>query len=441
MQGTPSLLWRATLAGVWQDTDGLKAGNSLSQSIRETLSRTAAVVSLYSPNYFASDYCVFEREAFEKLCGAEIRCETYSRLINVVIRSNDDVKRFASGDRLYANLCDAGGPLKVGSEPFRQELGKLVQALKGLLETMRKKAPKVYVSLPSAGREDDSNTFISKKTEELLQNLSQWGYARTTEFHPGFYRDADLEEEIRASLLSVHLVFDVSDPLTRRQIEATLRAGVPMLVWLAESARGDRAGWIAEKVPGKNREYSEDAFPDFCDRVRNFLEGLANPPVPNAKSGPAKTVFVLRHPQVDSKATASLRNRLIAKNLSVTFENKDADWDAIHGVLVYQKDATVNWFKTKLEFVANKPLVRAACPVSPPDKSQARQVADDFLFRPPSAFDPKDPRILLEGDQHDDLRPFIDAVLCSAQANGGNLQPQPGWAAAGGAAAGALPEI
>src|SRR5262249_32133145 len=163
------------------------------------------------------------------------------------------------------DLTDPSGPLVVGSERFREKLANLVQAIKGVLEEMRQRAPKVYVALPGAAGE--SNDVLSQKAEALLEELSQAGYARSTEGHPGFYRAQELQDEIRASLLSVHMVADSTDTLVRRQIDAALRAGVPMLVWLTGAARDAKPEWVVNTVPAANREYSVETFTTFCDRV------------------------------------------------------------------------------------------------------------------------------------------------------------------------------
>src|SRR5262245_37367534 len=58
---------------VWQDTERLKPGFALTQSIREALGKTAVVVSLFSPAYLGSGYCAEERASFERQCGDRLR--------------------------------------------------------------------------------------------------------------------------------------------------------------------------------------------------------------------------------------------------------------------------------------------------------------------------------------------------------------------------------
>jgi hypothetical protein len=396
---------------VWQDVERLKPGFALTQSIREALSKTAVVISLYSPNYLASGYCAEERSTFEQLCGDRLRIGESSRLINVIIRSTPDVVRLASRD-LFATLANNNGPLVIGSDPFRDQFIRVVQAVKALLEGMRREFPKVYVALNGPSGNPDLDARITKATVKLLEDLSQAGYARTTEIHPGFYSsDADIEDEIHTAKVSVHLVGQPSDPLARRQIEAACRANVPVLVWLAEDAREQDAEWIRKTIPAPGREYSTAAFEVFCDRVKEML--ARNVARPAAESLPArpKTVFLLRNARIptDREGAESVRRRLEAQRLSVTFDTKS--WDVLDGVLVYQKAAEDKWFETKLAYVMNAPVVRAACTIPPPDKKRAVQAAQDYNFKPAPDIDRQDPRLLLKGDAHQDLQPFVEAVL------------------------------
>jgi hypothetical protein len=395
---------------VWQDTERLKTGYSLNQSLQEALGKTAIVLSLYSPGYLASGYCADERGSFQRQCGDAVRLGASSRLMNVIIRSSDDVVRLAATEDLFASLATPAGPLTIGSDAFRSEFVKLVSAVKTLLERLRQQFPKVYVALTGAGADPKAAASVAKEIEGLLEDLSHAGYARTTEIHPGFYSDFQLEHEIRGAKASVHLVADPFDPLTRRQIEAACRADVPVLVWLAPpAAQGSGLEWIRRTVHGRQREYSTGPFSTFCERVRHVLQHADERPVNDPARGPMKTVFVVRHPRFDRDGAEVIRRRIEARGVAVTYEMPG--WNALDGVLVYHRKADDDWFATKLRFVANAPVVRAACTVPPPDKSKALQAAQDYLFMPIPAVNVADPRILLEGDDQHHLQPFVQAVL------------------------------
>jgi hypothetical protein len=393
---------------VWQDKERLKPGFLLTESIRAALSRTAAFVSLYSPSYLASGYCAAERKFFTEACGRPVESGTASRLVNVVIRTSGEVDALLRPNDLHARLCGPHGPLPQGSTEFQAEFQRLVDSLTATLKLLRNQAPKVYVSLPDNAAPDDT---LSKHTIKLLEDLSTAGYARTSEVHPAHWGDTQLEDEIRTARLSVHLVADPTDALTRRQIEAALRAGVPVEVWLSESARTSASDWVRNRVPGPGREYSEDTFTAFCRRVQEILTRSAEPAVPAAPVTNARKVFVLFNPQQDKEAAAAIRRRLVSRSLNVTFELPS--WDDVHGVLVYHKGADDTWFESKLETVTNVPVIRAACIVPPPDKDHARALAQDYRFTPPSDMlsPEQDAGLLLEGDDHEHLQPFVNAVL------------------------------
>src|SRR5712692_1221351 len=193
--------WGDRRATVWLDENRMKPGYSIGETIKQALAGSAAVVSLYSPNYLASGYCGAERREFETLCGDGIRCGNVSRLLNAILGSDANVRRAAAGSSLYADFTRGGIPLAFDSSDFGVEMGKLVSALVELLTTMREQFPSVYVALPVEPGSD-----AGRKTIEILNVLSAAGYRRTSEFHPEFYhRDSpELQEEIRGGLLSVH---------------------------------------------------------------------------------------------------------------------------------------------------------------------------------------------------------------------------------------------
>jgi hypothetical protein len=398
--------WGDRRASVWWDENRVKPGYVIGDAIKQALARTAAVVSLYSPGRLASGYCAAECREFETLCGAGIRVGSASRLLNVILRQNADVRQATTGSSLYADFTRGGVPLSFDSADFATEMGKLASALAELLTAMRQQFPSVYVSL-----QVEPGSGAGQKTIEMLNALSTAGYRRTSEIHPLNYHPDRLQEEIRGALLSVHVVDDPADDLALRQIRAAAGAGKPMLVLLSDPVRRSPAAEeIYKIVPGKGREVTTEYFSEFRDRVVQKMLPLivsGRWPEPASTVRTRKSVFFLYHPQKDVAEAASVLRRL-QNDFEVTRQGgPTGEADA---VLVYQKEAGDRWFETKLSAIKEMRGVKAAWPVPPPDKGAAQRAASDFKFKHPAEIDRSDPRILLNNADPDPLQPFVDLV-------------------------------
>ena len=105
--------WGRRDATVWWDEHRIKPGDAIRGTIIDALNRSATVVSLCSPEYRASGYCMKERAEFERACSRDggIKVENTSRLLNAIVLSTDDVRHFAGGPgSLYADFSSSGFP-------------------------------------------------------------------------------------------------------------------------------------------------------------------------------------------------------------------------------------------------------------------------------------------------------------------------------------------
>jgi len=401
--------WGGRGATVWWDEHRIRPGDAIRRTIVDALNRSAAVVSLCSPNYLGSGYCMEERAEFESACARDggILVENTSRLLNTIVRSSDDVRHFAGGPgSLYADFTAGGFPPAFASSPCKKAMEDLAGAIAGLLAKMRARFPAVYVSLPIETENEPGQNTIG-----MLKSLSAAGYRRTSERHPCGLADPALAEETRGALLSVHIVDDPADGLAGRQIQAALGTGKPMMVWLSEAARKSaKADEIRRSVAGFGRECWEGLFSEFRDRVIQLLPPIARgewPERPRAVRE-KKTVLFLYNAQKDRGDDADSVFRRLRNQFEVT--RNGLPNEATDGVLVYQKEAGDVWFQNKLSAVKDMQGVKAAWPVPPPTKDTAHRIASDFKFRPAPEFDPSEKRLLLTGAEADPLDTFIELV-------------------------------
>jgi hypothetical protein len=404
--------WGGRGATVWWDEHGMRPGDSIRGTIIDALDRSAAVVSLCSPHYLSSGYCMDELAAFETACARDggIRVGNASRLLNAILRPREDVRQFASAPgSLHADFSSGGAPLAFGCDAFKAEMERLALALANLLTAMRERFPAVYVSLPV-----ETENEAGQNTKGMLESLSRAGYRRTSEHHPGGLAFPALTEEIHGALLSVHIVDDPASGLTVRQIEAARGADKPILVWLSERARrSDRADGIRTAVAGRGRECCEGLFSEFRDRVMQLLPRIEKGewPEPRQSVRGRKTVLFLYNARTEANEPDSAPRRVL-RRLENDFDVKriGGPTDETDGVLVYQQDAADRWFENKLGVVKDMRGVKAAWPVPPPDKGTAERIASDFKFRPAPEFSIDDKRLLLTTADPDPLGTFIEFV-------------------------------
>jgi hypothetical protein len=397
--------WGGRGAAVWWDERRMKPGDSIRGTILDALNRSATVVSLCSPSYLSSGYCMEERTVFENACARDggLRVDNACRLLNAILRPRDDVRRFAGGPgSLYADFSSGGVPLAFGSLAFNAELEKLALALANLLTAMRDRFRPVYVSLPV-----ETENELGQNTRGMLESLSVHGYRRSSEVHPGFLYDSALQAEMRSAILSVHLVDDPADDLTIRQIDAAKAINKPMLVWLSEAARRSaKADELRRSVAARGRECSEGLFSEFRDRVLELVpraeKGQWPEPEPAARL--RKTVLFKYNSKAEDRAAADSVRRRLENHFDVV--QKGAPNDPTDGVLVYQKAASDVWLENTLRAVKDMQGVKAAWPISPPAKDKAQGIASDFEFFPAPQFNPIRKRLLLTPADVDPLGTF-----------------------------------
>ena len=82
------------------------------------------------------------------------------------------------------------------------------------------------------------------------------------------------------------------------------------------------------------------------------------------------------------------------------------------GILLYHGLSNDIWFETKLRTVSSAPrrAIKAAWTVAPPAKETARRMAQEAKFRLPPEVDRADPRILMDGDNLENVESFLSVL-------------------------------
>jgi hypothetical protein len=225
---------------LWIDKD-LRTGEVWPESIAEGVRRSASLLALLSPNYFASLYCREEAELFEKSRTAGLSAGDLFK----VVRAPDLDKEYESFQGRFQNAIffsrDTEASLVPGTPEFTTQLHTLVKHIKFALVEKRNACRKVFIAPPPlacaaswqnfraelarqrfhvlaplhAKAEDGSSTAALEQCTHSIHLLgSEWDQ-RTADF---LCRSAEMEKT-----LLIYLATDLETQGKQRELVDALR--------------------------------------------------------------------------------------------------------------------------------------------------------------------------------------------------------------------------
>jgi hypothetical protein len=210
---------------VWFDDRNLRAGDPVASEIHRVLDRTAALVSVISPSYVTSHYCVHdELEHFWRKSQATSR--VIIQALKVPLRPGQrmplsDVKYVEFLERLENGDVEE---LDAGDPRFNRLLNKVAYQLGTHLEEMRRKRQSVFVADPQAPE-------LFECAQVLRAELHGHGYHVPDDRVAAFTDVETIRGLIDSCSLSVHFFSGPVDDLPeRRQMEIAKAIGKPMVV-------------------------------------------------------------------------------------------------------------------------------------------------------------------------------------------------------------------
>jgi hypothetical protein len=361
---------------IWIDTDDLRQSRDFHQEIPANLESSAVLISLVSPTYIQSPYCVKKECQRFKDLAATRKQERFStpQFANELFGFRCPI--FQMPDSAYWNHLIPGAtdilfgddlsPFPIASDGFEKNFRVLLRGLTDLLRRMRNHATPVVVYPRSANPEvKDSHAAL------------------TRELHAQSYRvlpedEFDPIRHVSASDLAVLLLGPHYDETARRLVEEIKNRQKQFLIWpspsLDQSADLTQRGFFQELI---DLDYPRKTLlSPFVtpEKVKQEVFAILNPQAKLPPSMGAKPrVYLIYDSRQNSEADNAGR---IAFQYRDEFHFDHSDNPRQHNICLTQSDgvllvwgeAAEDWCATEFEQMvrlSNQPKARGLCLFDP----------------------------------------------------------------------------
>lgn len=440
---------------VWRDPS-LRGNEYFEDTLEKKLFKTALLLSVVSPRYLKSEWCLKEVEAFCR--GAEqsggIRFQDKARLLKVVKTevARDDMPSSLQpllGYEFYA-LDQAKHPKEYRLPPNAADdsykacldtLEDLVYDIKMTLEALR-----AMQSQEATPKEVDSGRIVyiaetvsdlHAQADQLRRELRQRGFivfpCEITPENGPRYREF-VASQLKRATLSVHLLGELYGATLEGEQQSTVEIQIEEAGRIAGTGTLRRILWLPENLSPK-----EERQQRFIDNLQQnaanqagtelletglenlktyLLRKLTEPLKPQASDTPPGTpsIVYLIHDQRDVEAIEPLRDCLMSHGYEVKpsyFDGDETELREYHqenlvqcdGAIIYYGSANELWVQRKLSDLRKafglgrqRPYLAKAVFVSPPPKPEKERfrTREAIVIHAPQAFTP------------DALVPFLD---------------------------------
>jgi TIR domain len=301
---------------IWRDQTALGAADRFDDSISMAVRNSALLLVVLSPSYFASEYCLREREAFYEKIRAEGKesVGTKSRVVKVAkfrvdlekyppdLRELLEYKFFVespnSGMCREFHLAEEPG-IRARYQTRVDDVAQEVAQLLGLLEPAPSLAPSkgsVYLA--------DTTSDLEQQRDEMRRHLSQLGWDVRPSGELRLLSARNLRETVAKSLAECRLAIHPigahygtipeaeNQSIVQIQLElakATARNGdLPKIIWLPDGTvpADERQKEFLERVrtefAGRGFEFLERPYRAMAATVEDRLKGSPREPATGA---------------------------------------------------------------------------------------------------------------------------------------------------------------
>jgi len=383
-------------ARIWRDPE-LRANEELADEIAAQLPKTALLVSLISPRYLKSDWCLTEIKKFceaaeaqgglvidnkMRICRvmlmpletAELREKLPGKLkdqLGYPFYDKEEGGRFVRLDPRFGEKYKSAFNLKLAG--LAAELAEVINKLEAdekaapgskPPEPSGPPKPVIYLAECSWDRENDRDKIWSELRATGYTVLPEQG-ARLPDLEQEYA--AEVEQLMDRSQLSVHIVgasggtvlngpgrrdaVQFQNEIAARKSEAS---GLPRLIWLpaATSQQPEQQSFIdalrSKAELQRGGDLIEDNLEAFKNSLRIVLKKLEEPPPKKAEAPNAgeQMIYLLCVPG-DRPATVALRKFLRSKGFDVqlpVFEGDAASVRQSHDELLNRCDAVLIFY-------------------------------------------------------------------------------------------------
>ena len=225
---------------IWFDADRLRTGDAFKQEIRDKLSDTMIMVSILSPAYLQSEFCMVEElDWFRDNFGREI-----IQLLQVPLAEDQDVPL---PDALFEVMHDAQG-VAMSGDALQAAINKLAWTIRGKLESARGGCKKVYLAASKQEALRARREEIKKLLHHQMRMAVVPNEVVTSRTPPN-----RLLKWVGEAEISIHLL-PADDSLAKMQLEIAHSTGKPTLTFMAQEPAESIAAEVQNVLAGLRRE-------------------------------------------------------------------------------------------------------------------------------------------------------------------------------------------
>lgn len=418
---------------VWRD-DKLGGNDIFDETIRRQLAKAAILISVVSPRYFRSEWCLKELGRFCEAAGQSggVRIEDKSRVFKVVKTPDDDFPPDKHPGELKGSLGypfykvdDNGTPREFerDTDPYRDQIEDLAYQINKTLRALQKR--RVQVPAPVAASTDrvqsgsppaatvylaNTTSDLREQRERIERELKERNCHVLPDGELPLTLD-DFEKTVRADIarckFSIHLIGESYGTIPEGEEERSIislqneiaaeRGDDPefsRLIWMPVGleAKGNRQRQFIEHLqrdPSKGADLLQTPFEELKTRIQ---EKLMPPPealvAPDPESGLTYVYLIFDNRDFDK--VDPLYNYLFDAGFEVIRSGSEVDKEQVaqfHRESLLKCDATLiyygcgneQWLRTKLwdlqkapGWGRTKPMRAKAIYVSEPQTSEKK---------------------------------------------------------------------
>ncbi|MEM7185794.1 MAG: toll/interleukin-1 receptor domain-containing protein [Bacteroidota bacterium] len=343
--------------GIWWDDKKMDGNTYFEQSIEKGLEKTAIMISLHSPSYVASEWCLRELNHFSEHInndGIGAMVGDDARIVHVLLYNMDREDwpaAFAgrSGIPLFGadDEDDLGDPLAINSDGFHEQMKKLRNALLRLIKGFGKlETSGATASNNSEEKETGKETIffgdipdsMGDRPRRIITELKEKGFHVISDIPLGDAptHESEVKEAISQSALTIHFLDkypgksipdEPGNWYRKKEVSLALGSDASQLIWMTSDFEFDDVeeeayrDFLIELEQGKLVDKKYDFVRSVKGNVIKEVVGLADrlheaAPVQKLSNG---SINVLIDNHANDLAFAFELNNLFTEHKITTF--------------------------------------------------------------------------------------------------------------------------
>ena len=436
-------------AQIWFDPS-LTGNDEFSQRILQGLAEAKILVSVVTPRYVKSEWCLREAGTFYSAAqrAGDLLVDGKFRIIKVVKTPLDEktvvpppLDEIFKRELGYEFYQETGAVVREYNEEFGEQfkvlfhlkvddlardIGKLLKSLQGQPSPHVSPTGKTIFLATTTSDCRDERDRIQRELEERGHLVRPASGVRWPE------EAGEVEKAVRECIagadLAIHLIgrrygaipeggdCSIVELQNRLAAEQAANSSLSRFIWLPKDLKTDddrQAVFVRALREDANAQRGAELVQDIIEKLKELILGKLNPPPSAAVTAPQKSegapqVYLVCD-QRDEVAADPVEDFLRAQNFAVTrpiFDGTEAEFSEAHrrhlqdcdGVLIYYGSTSGSWVNIKQSDVKQAPgygrlkpfVARAVCVAPPEDRNKLRFHPDDLeVLRLPAAFSPE----------------------------------------------------